>query len=108
MVPGAFYVETVWVTPHEKRSMETVFPGGDPVEAHSHDFDELIGFFGTDPADSYNLGGEVELWLDDEKHEIDRSCIVYVPAGLKHCPLRFHRVDRPIFYFTAGPGGMYF
>ena len=25
-------------------------------------------FFGTNPDDFYDLGGEVELWLGDEKH----------------------------------------
>ena len=72
------------------------------------DFDEVIAFFGTDPDDIHDLCGEVELWLGDEKHIIDKSCMVFVPAGLNHCPLRFNRVDRPIFYFTAGPGSMYF
>ena len=108
VVPGAFYVETVWVTPLPDDSEDTVFPGGDPVEKHSHDFDEVIAFFGTDPDNIHDLCGEVELWLGGEKHIIDKSCMVFVPAGLEHCPLRFNRVDRPIFYFTAGPGSMYF
>jgi hypothetical protein len=108
VVPGAFYVETVWVTPLPEGSEDTVFPGGDPVEKHSHDFDEVIAFFGTDPDNIHDLCGEVELWLGEEKHLIDKSCMVFVPAGLEHCPLIFNRVDRPIFYFTAGPGSMYF
>jgi hypothetical protein len=30
-----------------------------------------------------------------------------VPTGMKHCPLVFKRVDRPIFHFTTGPSGLY-
>lgn len=108
VIPGAFYAEVVWVTPLSEGSTEKTFPGGDPVEPHSHDFDEVIAFFGTDPDNIRDLCGEVELWLEDEKFTLTETCMVYVPAGLRHCPLRFHRVDRPILYFTAGPGEMYF
>jgi len=78
------------------------------TEPHTHDYDEVIAFIGTDLNDPYDLGAEVELWLDDEKHIINKSCLVYIPAGLKHCPLTFLRVDRPVFHYTTGPAKMYF
>ena len=71
---------------------------------HVHDTDEIIGFFGSDPANPHDLGGEVEIWLEDEKHVIDRSAMVFVPAGMVHCPLVLNRVDRPIFHFTTVTG----
>ena len=43
----------------------------------------------------------MELWLDDEKHVIDCSAMIFVPAGMKHCPLNITRVDRPIFHLIA-------
>lgn len=101
VVPGAFYVETGWDYPHSGE------PAGPTVEPHKHDFDEVFGFFGTNPDDPYDLCGEIELWLGDEKHTLTRSCIVFVPKGLMHSPLNYIRVDRPIFGFTAGPGKMY-
>ena len=109
VVPGAFYVECAWVMP---RPAGTV-PGGESgrrvvAEAHTHDYDEVITFFGTDLDDPHDLGAEVELWLGDEKHIITKSAIVFVPAGLQHCPLAFLRVDRPIFHFSSGPGKIYF
>ena len=76
-------------------------------EAHTHDSDEIIGFFGNNPEDPYDLGGEIEFWLEDEKHIITRSCLLFVPAGMKHCPLILRRVDRPIFHFTIVTGGQY-
>jgi hypothetical protein len=74
---------------------------------HVHDTDEIIGFFGNDASRPYDLGGEIEIWLEDEKHIIARSALIFVPAGMKHCPLILKRVDRPIFHFTTVPGGRY-
>jgi hypothetical protein len=108
VVPGAFYTECVWILPRL-----AVMPAGDSArrvstESHAHDYDEIIAFFGTDLDDPKDLGAEVELWLDDERHIITKSSLVYVPAGLRHCPLTFLKVDRPVFHFTTGPGKMYF
>ena len=33
--------------------------------SHTHDFDEVIGFFGSDPQNPHDLCGEVEFWLED-------------------------------------------
>ena len=98
VIKGAFYVECVWY-----------WKGTDTPEvgAHTHPFDEAITFFGTNPEDPQDLCGEVELWLDDEKHILTKSCLIFVPKGMKHCPLIIRRVDRPIFHFTTGPGGKY-
>ena len=109
VVPGAFYTECVWVLPRPAGT-----PPGGPAgrkvgtEPHTHDYDEVIAFIGTDLDDPHDLGAEVELWLGDEKHIITKSSLVFIPAGLKHCPLTFLRVDRPVFHFTTGPGKMYF
>ncbi len=96
-IPGAFYTECVWYY-RPRRGF---------VESHTHDFDEVIAFFGSDPANPRDLGGEVELWMGGEKHIITLSTLVFVPRGVEHCPLHFNRVDRPIFHFTAGTGGKY-
>jgi len=53
------------------------------------------------------LGGEVELWLGDEKHILTESCVVFAPAGIAHCPVYFRRVDRPIWFFATGPQKTY-
>jgi hypothetical protein len=98
VIKGAFYVECVWYWKGSEQSI---------VEAHTHPFDEVITFFGTNPEDPQDLCGEVELWLDDEKHILTKSSLIFVPKGLKHCPLIIRRADRPIFHFTTGPGGKY-
>jgi hypothetical protein len=108
-VPGAFYMECVWVMPRPQltaEAAEKVKRAG--TGPHTHEYDEVIAFFGTDLNDPHDLGAEVELWLGDEKHIITKTSLVFVPAGLKHCPLTFLRVDRPVFHYTTGPGKMYF
>ena len=108
IVPGAFYMECVWVMPRPTNAPPP--PGGKRAgtEPHSHDYDEVIAFIGTDHDDPYNLHAEVELWLEDEKHIINKTSLVFIPAGLVHCPLTFLRVDRPVFHYTTGPAKMYF
>ena len=56
---------------------------------------------GSDPDNPHDLGGEIEIWLDDERYIITKSTIVVAPKNLAHCPLIIRRVDRPIFHFTA-------
>ncbi|MFP3974781.1 MAG: hypothetical protein ACLFVK_00980 [Dehalococcoidia bacterium] len=98
VIEGAFHMNTAW---YLKPSTTT------ESKAHTHDTDEIIGFFGSNPDAPYDLGGEIEIWLEDEKHILTKSCLIFVPAGMQHCPLVLRRVDRPIFHFTVVTGGQY-
>jgi quercetin dioxygenase-like cupin family protein len=71
------------------------------VPSHVHDYDEVIGFFGGNPEDPYELGGEVEFWMEDEKYLLNKSCLIYIPAGVRHCPLRVTEVDKPLFFLAV-------
>ena len=98
VVKGSLYMECVWIW----RASE-----GQGPEPHTHDFDEILAFWGTNPDDIHDLGGEIEFWLEDEKHIITKSCLIYVPKGMKHCPLRTTRLDRPIIHFFVANKGSY-
>ena len=67
---------------------------------HVHDNAEILGFYGTNPDDPYDLGGEIEIYIDDELHVLTKSSLVFFPGGMPHCPLSITRVDRPIFHFS--------
>jgi hypothetical protein len=95
-----FFTDCAWVWP---KPGDIVMEG----KAHTHDFDEIITVFGTNPDDPRDLCGEVEFWLEDEKHIIKNSCIIYVPKGTKHCPIIFKNVQRPIFHYIVGDAGQY-
>lgn len=71
-------------------------PEPDPVEwTHTHDFDEVICFIGTDSDHPHDLGGEIEFHIGGEKHTFDKTTTIYVPKGIPHCPFMHNRVDKP-------------
>jgi hypothetical protein len=76
-------------------------------EPHAHDFDEVIGFVGSNQEDPHDLGGEITIWLDDKEEVLTKTCLIFVPAGTRHCPILFNRIDRPIFFVTISPVGKY-
>lgn len=98
-VPGAFQMNTAWYKKAQPR---------DPLFGeHTHGYDELIGFFGSDPEDPYNLHAAIELALDGTVHRIERSSLIFVPGGMKHNPLRLLEVDRPVFHFSIAANKEY-
>jgi len=103
VLKGSCYTETVWMWPESGG----VYPETPEPRSHAHEYDETLGFFGTDFADPYELHGEIELWIEDEKFLLTRSCLIFIPKGTYHCPLVIHRVDKPIFHFSTGPGAAY-
>jgi len=101
-VPGAeFFCETLWIVPGFDK--QPVPPGreGNYWEEHTHDFGELIGFYGFNPDDIMDLGAEIEFWIDGEKQVITESFTSFIPAGVKHGPLTIRNVERPIVHFVA-------
>lgn len=97
-VPGSFYAECVW--------FHGASEGSPPEHAHD-DFDEIVMFFGSDPERPHDLCGEVEFWMGGEKYVLTESCMVFVPRGVRHCPLYFRRVDRPIIHLSTAPSISY-
>ncbi len=103
VVKGSFYTESVWLWP----GAPGVYPETAEPSAHAHDYDEVIAFFGTDFKNPNELCGEIELWIEDEKFMLTKSCLIFMPKNVYHCPLVIHRVDKPIFHFATGPGAVY-
>ncbi len=101
IVPGSFGMGGCWISNLQ---------GGRPFQvevAHSHTCDEILGFCGSDCTDPYALGGEIELWLEDEQYTITNSCLVFIPAGMVHCPMYIRRVDKPILHYGAAVNARY-
>lgn len=78
-----------------------IYAGEDPgkMSAHAHPYAEIIGFAGGDPKNANDLGAEAEMWMDDEQFILDKSFLVFVPQGLKHCPLMLRNIKKNIFHF---------
>ena len=77
-------------------------------DEHSHDFDELIGFIGSNPDDPYDLGGVIEIGINGELHRLTRSSIIFMPAGMKHLPLSILELRRPILHFSVSMNPTYY
>jgi hypothetical protein len=73
-----------------------LLPKSQIYKPHVHDFDEINTYFGTNPDDPFDLGGEIEIWIDDERHLLTKSSAIYFPKGLKHNPWWINKIERPI------------
>ncbi len=99
-VKGAHYIDFVWLWKGTEK--------GPNHPEHSHDWPEIFGFVGTKgQKDPYNLGGEIELYVGGEKNLLTKSCLIYVPPNVKHCPMQFNRIDSPVLVFTIGTAQKY-
>lgn len=43
----------------------------------------------------------------DIYYSLSKSCLIYIPAGTKRCPLIFGRVDSPVFMFESANSTFY-
>lgn len=100
-----FWVMNSSVVPESQINMSHIWvhPTEEPqhwVNPHVHDYDEVLIWTGGDPEHPEDLGAEIYMDVEGERHIITTSGAVYIPAGVVHCPLGFTRVDRP-FRFSA-------
>jgi hypothetical protein len=91
IIEGSFNMGFIWALKTSNMKVDN--------EAHTHNFNEVLGFIGGDWKNPHDLGAEIEFWLEDEKYILKNSCIIYVPKGMKHCPMKDLRIDRPFMHF---------
>ena len=76
-------------------------------QQHAHTFDEYVMFIGTNIAKPFDLDGIVEFWMEDEKYILTKTCAVFVPRTVYHCPFVFHEVNSPIIFIASAPATHY-
>ena len=96
-IAGAPYAEGVWFNKVNDEG----------PEPHTHDYDEFLSFIGTDVEHPEELGCEVDFYIEDEPVKLTESCLLYVPAGVKHSPFFIHNMTRPILHTSGYAGGDY-
>ena len=94
---GAPYVEVVWYFQRYDLGKNS----------HVHSWDEFLGFMGTDPEDPMNLHARIRMEIEDEVLYIDKSSLIWIPAGLHHSIFAIEEIDRPILHFSGGPNAVY-
>jgi hypothetical protein len=72
-------------------------------EPHTHPFPEFVCFIGGDPTRVRDFGAEIEMCMgeEEEKYIINRSTVIFLPAGFPHCPLDVKKVTKPIVLMTV-------
>ena len=103
-IPGAFQMNTCWwykPTPKPEVKEGQPAPKGGVAVPHHHEYPEILGFYGSDPHNPWELNGEVEFWINGEQHILTKSTMIFLPPNMPHCPLSVNRVDQPIFHFSV-------
>ncbi|OGO31956.1 MAG: hypothetical protein A2Z29_06145 [Chloroflexi bacterium RBG_16_56_11] len=97
LVPGSnMYIEVGWV--YE-------MPSPNPhIDAHDHNYDEIVMHLGGDPANPEELGAEIEFVVGGEKLTIDKTSALFVPKGVSHGPLTWKKVKKPHIQMVIMPG----
>ncbi len=99
-VPNAeFYAEAKWIMPGAKEVKL--------CESHTHNFNEVLGFFGLNYDNIQDLGAELEITIDNEKNIVDRSFAACIPAGVQHGPVIIRNIQRPVFHVSSGKASQY-
>ncbi len=77
--------------------------------AHDHTFDEILLFFGYDPADLDYLGADINLSIgkEAEQHKFSVPMAVPAPKGVPHCPLVTEQVYKPFGHFHLALSAKY-
>ncbi len=71
-------------------------------KAHVHDFPQFLIYLG-DRENMMEIDAEIEfnLSLDGEnmeKHNITKATSIYIPPGLWHGPIIYHKVNKPFMF----------
>ena len=67
---------------------------------HQHPFDQWIYLIG-DSDNFAELDADIEMTLGDEIIKIDYPCYVFIPKGVKHCPIVVKRVGKPFIFVDS-------
>ena len=65
------------------------------VTRHVHKNDELIVHFGGNPQEPEDLGGKIEVMVEDEPLVFDTTTALLAPKGLTHCPVTWKEFRKP-------------
>ncbi|MBN1190326.1 MAG: hypothetical protein JXA46_11280 [Dehalococcoidales bacterium] len=82
--------------------------GDNPLQTlgtHSHPYPVILGFFGNDADNQFELGAEVEFCVgkEMEKHSFKQSTVVFIPAGVEYTITK-SKVNRPYIFVECANG----
>jgi hypothetical protein len=98
IIQGCNYFSVMWMGASATKTM-----GHGP---HKHPVPEVLVAIGTDPSNPLDLGAEFEMCMgtEMEKHIVNRSTLIYVPAETVHCPFTITKSTKPFIFIQAHYG----
>ena len=96
-MPGSNQLITAW---YFEPNRDKQLAPGEEIPCHVHNSGEILCYYGSDPADPYDLHAEIEFVIGDERHVITKSSLIFVPAGVPHSKPLVNSIDRPVFHFA--------
>ena len=69
------------------------------IPTHVHPFDQWIYLIGAEVFSEFDA--DIEFTLGEEIIKIDYPCYIFIPKGVKHCPLNIKRVGKPLIFIDA-------
>jgi hypothetical protein len=63
---------------------------------------QVIGLVGADPDNPFSLAGEITVWVDGKKDLLNKSSLIFVPAGVPFGPVQINHIEHPICYAAIG------
>jgi len=65
------------------------------INEHTHNYDRIVFYIGSDPFNLEDLGGEIEYYLGGQPIKLDTTSALYIKKGVKHGPVIWKSFSRP-------------
>lgn len=66
------------------------------------DANQVLGLVGADQNNPFSLAGEITIWVDGKKNVLNKSSLIFVPAGVTYGPIQINHMEHPINYSSIG------
>jgi hypothetical protein len=98
-VAGAeFGCENMWLMPGGPEEQKI-------MDANTQPYDRFFGFYAFNYDNIRDLCAEIEVYIGGEKHIVQRSGAMFIPAGLEVGPMTIRKITKPIFFTIEFPCG---
>jgi hypothetical protein len=98
-VKGAeFGCDNIWLLPGGPKEQKL-------MDANTQNYDRYFGFFSYNYDNIRDLCTEMEVYIGGEKHIVNKSGCMFIPAGLEAGPITLRNITKPIFLTIEAPCG---
>ena len=66
-----------------------------------HHSDEVMFFIGGDTENPENLNATIDIWIENDKLTLIKTCAVFVPGGAAHGNFEVKNLTKPFFHYTC-------